>query len=248
MMEQALPTTRLAAAGICLLAAAFLMGGAAGAQTAPGKPLQLLQTVTQPGKAKPRGKKSGYRFSRAHHKAHLAASAKRAKHAAEESRVTRRQAEAAPTPPSDAAAVVPEPAAQPTAATAVVPEPAAQPTAATETAPETVDSAEGDLSEIVVGGRSVQIVSPNQANDLDMAADVPADVPAVPPATPATATDAQSKPAPKAAAPVIGRGEHADTVGSATWIAQVLAAFGGAVAAGSIAWFLIGWAPQRTYG
>jgi hypothetical protein len=37
-------------------------------------------------------------------------------------------------------------------------------------------------------------------------------------------------------------------VGGASWIAQVLAALGGAVAAGAVAWFLIGGGPVRTYG
>jgi hypothetical protein len=37
-------------------------------------------------------------------------------------------------------------------------------------------------------------------------------------------------------------------VGSPGWIAQVMAALAGAVAAGSIAWFLIGAAPRRAYG
>ena len=36
-------------------------------------------------------------------------------------------------------------------------------------------------------------------------------------------------------------------VGSASWIAQVLAALGGAIAAGAVAWFLIGAGPVRTY-
>lgn len=42
--------------------------------------------------------------------------------------------------------------------------------------------------------------------------------------------------------------KSSDPVGSASWIAQVLAAFGGAVAAGAVAWFLIGGGPVRTYG
>lgn len=37
-------------------------------------------------------------------------------------------------------------------------------------------------------------------------------------------------------------------VGSASWIAQLLAALGGAIAAGAVAWFLIRPAPERTYG
>ena len=42
--------------------------------------------------------------------------------------------------------------------------------------------------------------------------------------------------------------QHKDPVGSASWIAQVLAALGGAVTAGAVAWFLIGGGPARTYG
>jgi hypothetical protein len=37
-------------------------------------------------------------------------------------------------------------------------------------------------------------------------------------------------------------------VGSPGWIAQVMAALAGAVAAGAIAWFLIGAGPRRVYG
>jgi hypothetical protein len=37
-------------------------------------------------------------------------------------------------------------------------------------------------------------------------------------------------------------------IGSATWIAQILAALGGALAAGVLAWFLIGAGPVRSYG
>ncbi len=37
-------------------------------------------------------------------------------------------------------------------------------------------------------------------------------------------------------------------VGSASWIAQLLAALGGAIAAGAVAWFLIRPAPERHYG
>jgi hypothetical protein len=35
--------------------------------------------------------------------------------------------------------------------------------------------------------------------------------------------------------------------GTSAWVAQLLAAIGGAMAAASVAWFLIGSAPQRTY-
>ncbi|MFZ1920160.1 MAG: hypothetical protein WAU57_00865 [Xanthobacteraceae bacterium] len=43
-------------------------------------------------------------------------------------------------------------------------------------------------------------------------------------------------------------GKTMAAIGSASWIAQVLAALGGAVAAGTLAWFLIGGGPVRTYG
>jgi hypothetical protein len=42
--------------------------------------------------------------------------------------------------------------------------------------------------------------------------------------------------------------QETSAVGSASWIAQVLAALGGAIAAGAVAWFLIGSGPQRMYG
>jgi len=42
--------------------------------------------------------------------------------------------------------------------------------------------------------------------------------------------------------------QDTSAVGSASWIAQVLAALGGAIAAGTVAWFLIGAGPVRTYG
>jgi hypothetical protein len=42
--------------------------------------------------------------------------------------------------------------------------------------------------------------------------------------------------------------QDTSAVGSASWIAQVLAALGGAIAAGTVAWILIGAGPVRSYG
>jgi hypothetical protein len=42
--------------------------------------------------------------------------------------------------------------------------------------------------------------------------------------------------------------QDTSAVGSASWIAQVLAALGGAIAAGTVAWFLIGAGPVGSYG
>jgi hypothetical protein len=81
--------------------------------------------------------------------------------------------------------------------------------------------------------------------------DLAANSPNAPAAT-TTAAAVQSdviEPAPAAEAVVAAQAPRSTSpVGSASWFAQVLAALGGAVAAGSAAWFLIGSAPQRTYG
>ncbi len=99
------------------------------------------------------------------------------------------------------------------------------------------------LSAIVVNGQTVKIASPDDVNDIDLAAD---DRNAAP-AAPAPSDRAGMVPE---AVPVVATATRADanTVGSASWIAQVLAALGGAIAAASVAWFLIGTGPQRMYG
>lgn len=100
------------------------------------------------------------------------------------------------------------------------------------------------MSAVVVDGQTVPIASPDQVNAMDLAADdhIAAKAPA-----PADRTDA--KPAARAVfAEPIQQDETRSSVGSASWIAQVLAALGGAVTAGTIAWFLIGRGPQRMYG
>jgi len=95
-------------------------------------------------------------------------------------------------------------------------------------------------SEIVVGGQTVQIASPGQANAIDLAADEARDAPA-----PVTEGD----PAGAAPASPTVLAAHADLSASrGAWIAQVLAALGGAVTAAAVAWFLISSGPVRTYG
>jgi len=93
----------------------------------------------------------------------------------------------------------------------------------------------------------VQVESSNQINELDLAADN--DNSATAGAAPSESTDAAAPVQAVLAAPVNqDASQNTDTVGSASWIAQVLAAFGGAVAAGAVAWFLIGSGPVRIYG
>jgi hypothetical protein len=99
------------------------------------------------------------------------------------------------------------------------------------------------MSEMVVNGQTVQIASPDEANDIDLAADdrnAAASTPMLD-----DRADAAPTPAPIVA---VAMREDASPVRSASWIAQVLAALGGAIAAGSVAWFLIGSGPQRMYG
>ena len=99
------------------------------------------------------------------------------------------------------------------------------------------------LSAIVVNGQTVQIASPDDVNDIDLAADDRNAAPAAPARS--VRADMAPEAVPMAAT---ARREDASPVGSASWIAQMLAALGGAIAAASVAWFLIGSGPQRMYG
>jgi hypothetical protein len=82
------------------------------------------------------------------------------------------------------------------------------------------------------------------------------DPPAGTVASSATATNSSIATAPQSGpAASVQRSENkepssktTDRVGSASWIAQVLAALGGAVTAGVVAWLLIAGRPVRTYG
>jgi hypothetical protein len=223
-MEEAM-FIRVATAGATLIACSLIAVAGAGAQTAtaPGKPIDLLHVSSQSDKAKPRVPHGHKKLSRAGHKTHLAAARpKRHHHLAHLARHAPTVAAAAPTP-------APPPAwSDPPAATGDAPAAATSPLA-----PMAFASAAPAPSELMVGGQTVQVVSPDGANDMDLAAD-----------TSAVATAEPAKQSLFAAqAPISSL-----PLGSATWIAQVLAAIGGAVAAGSVAWFLIGYAPQRSYG
>ncbi|HXD12761.1 MAG TPA: hypothetical protein VNU65_01195 [Xanthobacteraceae bacterium] len=105
-------------------------------------------------------------------------------------------------------------------------------------------------SELVVGGRTVQVTASDNVNAIDEAAGTQRVA-----ASAATAAarhddgaEAESAAAETATVAVARPQPERSPVGSASWIMQILAALGGAFAAGSAAWFLIGSAPQRTYG
>jgi hypothetical protein len=173
----------------------------------------------------------------------------------------------APAAPSSAPTSAP--VAAPAATAAAAPAPAAQP--APPAAPTT--------GELVIGGQAVQVRSPDEANELDLAANAPS-APAPTPASdksaarpdsatlynlagPNAAAASEAAPAgnaaptgtvpPAAVAALAAEMDSAkaevappkSSIGSASWIMQIMAALGGAAAAGSAAWFLIGSASPR---
>jgi hypothetical protein len=245
--------------GITAGAVVLFMSGAAVegalAQTAttnaPGKPLQLLRIIEQP--ARPKAVAHN-RIHAALHRVAAVRSAKRhtvvAEAKAEQSAPTAQDAMPMVSADDDTTA--------PTSFAAAVPTPQPAP-----------PSGEPAIGPLVIGNQPVEVASQTDVNALDLPADKTADAPAN--ASPVNATPEDAAPSYKmaamsapAAAVVSDTASKSDSikasltapapeaaqtaVGSPGWIAQVMAALAGAVAAGTIAWFLIGGAPQRTYG
>lgn len=229
---------RLIAAGGALMLLSSLTGGGALAQTAtdqaPGKPLQLLQWSHTT--ARSSGPKSRPRVKMAERKiTHTATNG--AKHRRSPVKTAEVTPQATVWAPLNAVA---------SNSTTIA--------ATMEPAPETaLASANPVPSELVVAGQTVQIASPDQVNDLDLAAqDLAATASNTTPATAAASGPATNNvPAPASKSDLLATAWSqlsASQVGSTSWIAKMLAALGGAVAAGSAAWFLIGATPQRTDG
>ncbi len=224
---------RIVAAGAFLLSLPLIGAGGTTAQAAagadPGKPLQLVQAANGPAKAKLKP-----HLRTAHHrgKVHFAAAKVHTAHSqtnhADETAETAKAAPATDGPPAN-----------------IWPQAPSGPAPANVAADLTMQAPPTGVpvpSELVVGGRTVDVVAPDQANEIDLAAGAPKTAAVTPPQD----DDAASKPAAATAFVAVAH-DAAGAVGSASWIAQVLAALGGAVAAGSVAWFLIGSTPQRTY-
>jgi len=133
---------------------------------------------------------------------------------------------------------------------------AASPTVAAFAPPAALEPTESE--------HAVRVTSADTLNEIDLAASAP-NAPADQPTpttsvtgsatriataamlTPAVASDgAEAQPKPDAVVAFARRPRN--EVGSTAWILQVMAALGGAVAAGASAWFLIGSTPQRTFG
>ena len=217
------------------LAALSIMtaGGAAAraeTDTAPGNPIPLLKILAKPDKTRTKvpGKRVGKRVG----KTHMATKTRALLH---------RSAKARPAAPSAAAddALPTNVAAAPSAA------PPAQLAAASP--PPTAPFAEPMPSELVVGGRTVQVTASDNVNAIDEAAGTQRVAASAATAAARLSDGAEAEPASETATVARAQPERSP-VGSASWIMQILAALGGAFAAGSAAWFLIGSAPQRTYG
>lgn len=252
----------------CLLALAATLGGAE-AQTA-GAPLPLLQIDhAKTGHAKP--------AAHAHHPAPARIARTKSAAKAEHRRIAKHIAKGvhADTHVADAGRDLPAPPATPPRKT---PQSAAQniwPTsaapalgyAATPKAPDVTTAAlapsaarapvtteqvvDTDPNGILNGGHAVPAAMPTPVKPTASA----------PKPQPAAAKSPTTKPSPPVkvaaatpAAPkspvhaMLFRPSAPSAVGSASWIAQLLAALGGAIAAGAVAWFLIRPAPERTYG
>ncbi|HXW41159.1 MAG TPA: hypothetical protein VEK75_08140 [Xanthobacteraceae bacterium] len=223
---------RIFAAAAALILTALLSHGAA-AQTTVGKPFALLAGLNPPHQIKAV-------HARAAHKAHKKLAARKSPARPRLAAKHHQELAVEPAQPQTPPAALPE-------ATS----PAAD--AAPDSAPPADAASNDDPTQVVVAGQTVQIAPPDRVNAIDLAADRAdagaAASPAADAAAPTIAADSADAAAP---ASVLAAPFHqaADTapVGSASWIAQVLAALGGAVTAGVVAWFLIGAGPVRTYG
>ena len=217
-----MPALRIATAGAALV---LLTAGSTVAQpTAPatGKPISLLKIFSLPDKTK--NKPHNHRLGTPTWKTHVAAMHQRPWHLAAVATAATTRADVWP-------------AAEPIATARL---------AAAETerlGP--ANTAESAPNELVVGGQAIQVVSPDDANEIDLAADTPE----VPPSKRPRSDLTEWLPAAKTSAEpaVTVRAHDADPASTSAWVAQVLAAVGGAMAAASVAWFLIGSAPQRGY-
>lgn len=234
-----------------LLGLAVASATAQGATESAGKPLPLLQFLQQGSKTKVR--------PHAKLRARLARKTRAKRHVVKRTGAVTHEAVAAPRASSSAAAadalpqnIWPAPdAARPGAITTFAPAQAPVPMS-TEAVVET------DPNEIVTGGHSAQPALPDEFNSVDLATDDRQEAfqettqETTQETEPAAAPGDAAEPTPAIHADVaqaaIQSPDMASPVGSASWIAQALAALAGAIAAGVVAWFLIRPAPERTYG
>jgi hypothetical protein len=238
----------VSAIGGAVIASVLTIGGATAQSAASGQagqPLALLAGLKPPHEHKTHQAKTSAHAKAASRTSKSVAAGKPARHIklASKTHHTILAAQPVDPPAQTAADALPENAwlSQPPAPAQTMPSDAAQQTG---NAAPALDAAAADTqaapSAVVVDGQTVDVATPDQVNAIDLAADEHHD---------AAISDDRANAEPPAqrilAAPVHKDGSP---VGSASWIAQVLAAFGGAVTAGAVAWFLIGGGPQRMYG
>ncbi len=231
---------------VFLIMSGMAVGGAmaqTAANGAPGQPIQLLP-IAQQGKAaaksaaKPVDKSSvkSRVALRRKTKAHVSVAAARARHhaAPQVADADPASRSAAPTAPAAAA-----PADDPASAAAASRPEAGPPEPIPAGAP-------------IAANHATQVTAPRAAKESDLVApDAGVALNAASPTAVAAAA-----PSMREVADVTPKSDSADAagaprqseVGSVSWILQVLAALGGAVTAGAVAWFLIGRSPHQTYG
>ena len=100
-------------------------------------------------------------------------------------------------------------------------------------------------SELVIDGEAMRVASPNDANDTDLAANAQGALESDAPPAAATVVKAASTetiaPADKSNSEAAAVSQTpSSSIGSMSWLLRVIAALSGAVATGSLAWFLIG--------
>ncbi|MFY9692399.1 MAG: hypothetical protein WAK35_01515 [Xanthobacteraceae bacterium] len=234
----------ITAIAVVTITTVLALGGAQ-AQTAAsepvGKPLALLAGLRPPHEPKhavhAKATHSASRKTAARTSHHVRAAAEHSRHAARRKIARQRHEASEPAVTASAFAEEPPPQAAPAdgmMASTPVASPVSQPVSENAPAPASPDPT-------AVKVETLRIAAPNP--DSSVAPSAPQDAP------PVAATN-DSSIAPPSPQSVLAAPIHHDTsqVGSAAWIAQVLAAFGGAVTAGAVAWFLIGGGPVRTYG
>jgi hypothetical protein len=224
---------------IIAASAALLIGiGAAAAETGaesapggvPGKPISLTppaQSATATTKKPPHIKSAAKVVKKTEKPAHRKFAAARPVHVAVHDT-------AASASPGAWPAVSSMPAADAAPGTAPAMEPAA-PASAFPANPPT----DAQLREMVINGQTVGISPADDVNELDLAAAKTAD------ASAAAKAGANSPTQTVAAA---SASDDGSPMSDRSWYMETFAALGGALAAGAIAWFLIGSAPHRMYG
>ena len=96
-------------------------------------------------------------------------------------------------------------------------------------------------SELVIDGKAVRVASPDHANDIDLATDAQG-APSPAAATVVTAASTETiAPADESNSGAAALSQTpSSSIGSMSWLLWIIAALSGAVATGSLAWFLIG--------